>query len=135
MTATLSKVDREQWLIRAFQFGFSTGQPNLIECIRAYVKAYPDQFSISEVFVDFVAKPSDHLMLRILQSGDGEIDRFRKLQRFVAAHPEFREEALAAALAFEQGCCYCPRQAAEKADMDTEQFTEWLADNGYNLPS
>lgn len=35
--------EQQALMIRIFQFGFSTGSTNRFDCLRSYIRAYPEQ--------------------------------------------------------------------------------------------
>lgn len=67
-------------------------------------------------------------MIQVLQFGfsTGSVSRFDCLRSFLRAYPERQSEAIAAAAAFERGCCYCPEQESALVTMSDQQFADWV---------
>ena len=70
--------------------------------------------------------------IEILQFGfsTSSASRFDCLRSFIQAYPARKDEAIAAAAAFERGCCYSPEQKFAMAEMSDQQFAEWVESRG-----
>ncbi|MBF2074565.1 MAG: hypothetical protein IGS50_12505 [Synechococcales cyanobacterium C42_A2020_086] len=68
------------------------------------------------------------LYIELLQFGfaTGAVSRFDCLRAFIHAYPDQKSAAIAAAFAFERGCCYCPEQELTLAGLSDESFAAWL---------
>jgi hypothetical protein len=68
------------------------------------------------------------IFIQALQFGfaTGATSRFDCLRSFIQSYPERGHEAVAAAAAFERGCCYCPEQEFKLAAMSDQEFAAWM---------
>ena len=69
------------------------------------------------------------LFIKILQFGfsTGSVSRFDCLLSYLKAYPQQESEAVAAAAAFERGCCFCPEQAEALQKMSDQSFADWVS--------
>lgn len=72
------------------------------------------------------------IFIQVLQFGfsTGSVSRFDCLRSFIQSYPDRKPEAMAAAAAFERGCCYCPEQEFALAEMSDLEFAKWMAGYG-----
>ena len=70
------------------------------------------------------------LFIKIMQFGNavGLHTRFECLQAYIESNPTRKEEAIAAAAAYERGCGFCHESAVALAEMTDETFYQFVVE-------